>query len=82
MSGKEGLGEGHCWDRRDSCEHPGGRGKDNGERRGNGAYGGENGACLGDSGRKKGNLRRRLMDTMNRIGKGIEGIGIEELEGG
>lgn len=39
VSGEEGSGEGHCCDRRGSREYPGGRGKDNGEQRGNGTDG-------------------------------------------
>lgn len=39
MSGGEGSREEHCCHIRESCEHPGRRGKDNGEQ-------GENGANL------------------------------------
>lgn len=37
MSGEKGSGEGHFCNRRDSCKHSGGRSKDNGKQRGNGA---------------------------------------------
>lgn len=43
MSGGEGYEEGQCCNRRDFCEHPGG--KDNGKQRGNGVHGREDRMC-------------------------------------
>lgn len=39
-----GSGEGHC-NKRDSCEHPGGSGRENGERSGVGVRGGKDEVC-------------------------------------
>lgn len=45
MSEREGSREGHWYDRVESCEHLGRSRQDNGERRGDGAEGGEDIVC-------------------------------------